>query len=67
MSAPVIPVVLVTGLHGTARTAAVARLFLRHPGAVAVHHDLGDSAGGRVTRTVRFDDPFASVIEPGMP
>ncbi|MBA2896511.1 GTP-binding protein [Nonomuraea soli] len=28
-------------------------MFLRHPGAVAVHHDLGDTARGLVTRIVR--------------
>ncbi|PZG21024.1 CobW family GTP-binding protein [Nonomuraea aridisoli] len=47
------PVVLVAGLHRTARTATVERLLARHPGAVAVHHDLSDVAEGLVRRTVR--------------
>ncbi|TMR36668.1 CobW family GTP-binding protein [Actinomadura geliboluensis] len=48
-----VPVVLVAGLHGTARAAAVDRLLREHPGAVAVHHDLREIAGGLVVRTVR--------------
>ncbi|MEU6726403.1 GTP-binding protein [Nonomuraea wenchangensis] len=47
------PVVLVAGLHDAARTAAVDALLARHPGSVAVHHDLGDVVHGRVRRTVR--------------
>ncbi|MEV4571442.1 GTP-binding protein [Nonomuraea sp. NPDC049419] len=47
------PVVLVAGLHDTARTAAVDELLARHPGSVAVHHDLGGVVNGRVRRTVR--------------
>ncbi|RAY12908.1 hypothetical protein DPM19_23145 [Actinomadura craniellae] len=48
-----VPVVLVAGLHATARTAVVDRLLREHPGALAIHHDLRDSADGFVTRTVR--------------
>src|SRR5262245_29442451 len=48
-----IPVVLVAGLHATARTAAVERLLERHPGSVALHHDLTDITQGRVRRSVR--------------
>ncbi|MEV0197141.1 GTP-binding protein [Nonomuraea sp. NPDC050691] len=47
------PVVLVAGLHGTARTATVQRLLAKHPGALAVHHDLSEVASGRVRRSVR--------------
>ncbi|WP_043629043.1 CobW family GTP-binding protein [Nonomuraea candida] len=47
------PVVLVAGLHPTARTATVERLLAGHPGSVAVHHDLGEVTRGRVRRTVR--------------
>ncbi|MFI6637119.1 CobW family GTP-binding protein [Nonomuraea fuscirosea] len=47
------PVVLVAGLHDAARTAAVDELLARHPGSVAVHHDLGVVVHGRVRRTVR--------------
>ncbi|MBE1536731.1 GTP-binding protein [Actinomadura algeriensis] len=48
-----VPVVLVTGLHGTARATVVDRLLREHPGAVAIHHDLRDVTDGVVTRTVR--------------
>ncbi|TDE56547.1 GTP-binding protein [Nonomuraea mesophila] len=47
------PVVLVAGLHGTARTATTERLLATHPGAVAVHHDLRDIAEGLVRRSIR--------------
>ncbi|SDJ99957.1 GTPase, G3E family [Nonomuraea maritima] len=47
------PVVLVAGLHGTARAAAVDRLLAAHPRSVAVHHDLSEVRSGRVLRTVR--------------
>ncbi|UBU17866.1 CobW family GTP-binding protein [Nonomuraea gerenzanensis] len=47
------PVVLVAGLHATARTATVDRLLARHPGSLAVHHDLGEATRGRVRRGVR--------------
>ncbi|TYB56527.1 hypothetical protein FXF51_42840 [Nonomuraea sp. PA05] len=47
------PVVLVAGLHGAARTAAVERLLAGHPGSLAVHHDLGRVTTGLITRTVR--------------
>jgi G3E family GTPase len=48
-----VPVVLVAGLHDSARTAAVERLLRAHPGSVAVHHDLRDVTRGRVERVVR--------------
>ncbi|WP_049563840.1 CobW family GTP-binding protein [Nonomuraea sp. SBT364] len=47
------PVVLVAGLHGTARTATVERLLATHPGSLAIHHDLSEVADGLVRRTVR--------------
>ncbi|MGP4102367.1 CobW family GTP-binding protein [Nonomuraea sp. KM90] len=47
------PVVLVAGLHGTARTATVERLLAGHPGSLAVHHDLSAVADGLVRRIVR--------------
>ncbi|MFG3442729.1 CobW family GTP-binding protein [Nonomuraea sp. NPDC047897] len=47
------PVVLAAGLHGAARTAAVDELLARHPGSVAIHHDLGEVTRGRVRRSVR--------------
>ncbi|GAA5063856.1 G3E family GTPase [Thermocatellispora tengchongensis] len=47
------PVVLVAGLHATARTATVERLLAAHPGSLAVHHDLSEVSRGRVRRTVR--------------
>lgn len=48
-----IPVALVAGLHASARTAAVDRLLRRHPGAVAIHHDLRSIDTGRIRRVVR--------------
>lgn len=48
-----VPVVLVSGLHATARTALVDALLHQNPGAVAIHHDLRDVTLGRVTRVVR--------------
>ncbi|MGP3955244.1 CobW family GTP-binding protein [Nonomuraea sp. 3N208] len=47
------PVVLVAGLHGAARTAAVEQLLADHPGSVAIHHDLREVTHGRVQRSVR--------------
>ncbi|MGN9842483.1 GTP-binding protein [Nonomuraea sp. H19] len=47
------PVALVAGLHGGARAAVVERLLRRHPGAVAIHHDLRAIGAGRVERVVR--------------
>ena len=47
------PVVLVAGLHADARTAAVDRLLVDHPGAVAIHHDLSAVTCGHVLRVVR--------------
>ncbi|GAA2400753.1 GTP-binding protein [Actinomadura vinacea] len=51
-----VPVVLVAGLHGTARAAVVDRLLREHPGALAIHHDLREITGGLVVRTVRTAD-----------
>ncbi|QFG26250.1 GTP-binding protein [Actinomadura sp. WMMB 499] len=51
-----VPVVLVAGLHGTARGTVVDRLLRESPGAVAIHHDLRSITGGLVTRTVRNAD-----------
>ncbi|WP_327582907.1 CobW family GTP-binding protein [Nonomuraea sp. NBC_00507] len=48
-----IPVVLVAGLHASARAAAVDLLLWRHPGAVAIHHDLRSIDAGRIQRVVR--------------
>ncbi|MCD0453008.1 GTP-binding protein [Actinocorallia sp. API 0066] len=51
-----VPVVLVAGLHGPARTVLVDRLLREHPGAVAVHHDLRaitEGVAGRVVRDAR--------------
>ncbi|TMR20746.1 hypothetical protein ETD86_17835 [Nonomuraea turkmeniaca] len=48
-----IPVALVAGLHASARAAAVDRLLRRHPGAVAIHHDLRPIDAGRIQRVVR--------------
>ncbi|MFC5826365.1 CobW family GTP-binding protein [Nonomuraea insulae] len=47
------PVVLVAGLHATARTAAVERLLVEHPGSIALHHDLTEITHDRVRRNVR--------------
>ncbi|MGP3918498.1 CobW family GTP-binding protein [Nonomuraea sp. 10N515B] len=47
------PVVLVSGLHGAARTATVERLLADHPGSIAVHHDLREIVQDRVHRSVR--------------
>ncbi|MGI5159095.1 hypothetical protein [Microbispora sp. CA-102843] len=47
------PVVLVAGLHASARTAVVDRLLRDHPGSPAVHHDLREVPAGRVQRVVR--------------
>ncbi|GAA1008051.1 cobalamin biosynthesis protein CobW [Acrocarpospora pleiomorpha] len=47
------PVVLVAGLHASARTATVDRFLADHPGAVAIHHDLCEVTSGRVERVVR--------------
>ncbi|MFD4256512.1 GTP-binding protein [Streptomyces sp. NPDC058534] len=50
---PVLPVVIVGGLHAEARRATVARLLADVPGSVALHHDLATAAAGTVVRTVR--------------
>ncbi|MEU6719536.1 GTP-binding protein [Nonomuraea sp. NPDC046802] len=47
------PVVLVAGLHATARTATVERLLAEHPGSLAIHHDLSQVTHGRVRRSIR--------------
>jgi G3E family GTPase len=47
------PVVLVAGLHGSARTATVDRLLAKHPGSMAIHHDLRAITRGHAQRTVR--------------
>ncbi|MFI7129693.1 GTP-binding protein [Nonomuraea sp. NPDC050153] len=47
------PVVLVAGLHATARTATVEQLLAEHPGSLAIHHDLRQVTHGRVRRSVR--------------
>ncbi|WP_433225594.1 CobW family GTP-binding protein [Microtetraspora malaysiensis] len=47
------PVVLVAGLHSSARTATVDRLLSEHPGSVALHHDLHAVSSDRVRRVVR--------------
>ncbi|GAA0423439.1 cobalamin biosynthesis protein CobW [Acrocarpospora corrugata] len=47
------PVVLVAGLHASARTATVDRFLADHPGAVVIHHDLREVISGRVERVVR--------------
>ncbi|MBZ4015178.1 GTP-binding protein [Streptomyces purpurogeneiscleroticus] len=46
-------VVIVGGLHGEARRAAVEQLLRTVPGSVALHHDLATAADGVVQRTVR--------------
>lgn len=48
-----VPVVLVAGLHGPARTAVVDRLLREHPGSLAVHHDLREVTSDVVVRIVR--------------
>ncbi|WP_233358890.1 CobW-like GTP-binding protein [Thermomonospora amylolytica] len=48
-----VPVVLVAGLHGPARTAVADRLLREHPGSLAVHHELRRITEGLVTRVVR--------------
>ncbi|MEV5898136.1 GTP-binding protein [Nonomuraea fuscirosea] len=48
-----IPVALVSGLHPGARTATVDRLLRRHPGAVAIHHDLRHGGTARIQRVIR--------------
>ncbi|MGW2170525.1 CobW family GTP-binding protein [Streptomyces sp. NPDC001705] len=50
---PVLPVVIVGGLHAEARRATVARLLADVPGSVVLHHDLATAAAGTVVRTVR--------------
>ncbi|MEU0568943.1 GTP-binding protein [Nonomuraea sp. NPDC005983] len=47
------PVVLVAGLHASARTATVDRLLEEHSGSVAIHHDLRAVTLDRVRRVVR--------------
>ncbi|MFF4122418.1 CobW family GTP-binding protein [Microbispora rosea] len=47
------PVVLVAGLHASARTRVVDRLLRDHPASLAVHHDLREVTAGRVERVVR--------------
>ncbi|MFC6064702.1 GTP-binding protein [Streptomyces ochraceiscleroticus] len=46
-------VVIVGGLHGEARRAAVEQLLRTVPGSVALHHDLATAVDGVVQRTVR--------------
>ncbi|GAB3661318.1 GTP-binding protein [Actinocorallia lasiicapitis] len=48
-----VPVVLVAGVHGPARTAVVDRLLRENPDAAAIHHDLRNAESGTVVRTVR--------------
>ncbi|KAB2349695.1 CobW family GTP-binding protein [Actinomadura rudentiformis] len=48
-----VPVVLVAGLHGPARTAVVDRLLREHPGSVAIHHELRRITDGEAVRIVR--------------
>ncbi|MGW2258921.1 CobW family GTP-binding protein [Streptomyces sp. NPDC001780] len=48
-----LPVVIVAGLHGDARRAAVRRLLATAPGSVALHHDLSAAERGTVVREVR--------------
>ncbi|WP_433324654.1 CobW family GTP-binding protein [Spirillospora sp. CA-294931] len=48
-----VPVVLVAGLHGPARTAVVDRLLRERPGALAIHHDLCSITAGSLLRVVR--------------
>ncbi|MDP4509320.1 CobW family GTP-binding protein [Nonomuraea turcica] len=57
------PVALVAGLHRSARAAAVERLLRRHPGAVAIHHDLRTIGAGRVERVVRDVSGVLDVAE----
>ncbi|ASU84388.1 cobalamin biosynthesis protein CobW [Nocardiopsis gilva YIM 90087] len=46
-------VVLVAGLHGAARSAAVDQLLHADPRAIAIHHDLSRIADGEVQRVTR--------------
>ncbi|MFC7327282.1 CobW family GTP-binding protein [Marinactinospora rubrisoli] len=46
-------VVVVSGLHAAARAHVVEELLHAVPGALAVHHDLSDVAGGVVRRVLR--------------
>ncbi|MGJ6968994.1 CobW family GTP-binding protein [Streptosporangium sp. G11] len=48
-----VPVVIVSGMHPEPRSALVSRLLARHPGSVAIHHDLREVSAGRVGRVVR--------------
>ncbi|MEO3808189.1 GTP-binding protein [Sphaerisporangium sp. B11E5] len=57
------PVVLVAGLHATARTAVVDQLLREHPGALAVHHDLKAITQGRIERVVRDGDRIVDLAE----
>lgn len=57
------PVVLVSGLHAPARTAVVDQLLREHPGAVAIHHDLGAIKQGRIQRVVRDADQILDLSE----
>ncbi|QNS07480.1 GTP-binding protein [Streptomyces xanthii] len=50
---PLMPVVIVGGLHTDARRAAVERLLREVPGSVALHHDLSAGPTGTVRRGVR--------------
>ncbi|GLX00687.1 GTP-binding protein [Microtetraspora sp. NBRC 16547] len=57
------PVVLVAGLHSSARTATVDRLLREHPGSVAVHHDLRAVTQDRVERVVRDSTDVLDVTD----
>ncbi|GAA2087784.1 CobW family GTP-binding protein [Actinomadura alba] len=48
-----VPVVVVSGFHGPARTAVVDRLLREHPRSLAIHHDLRGVTTGLVVRIVR--------------
>ncbi|MFJ8077595.1 CobW family GTP-binding protein [Streptomyces sp. NPDC096176] len=50
---PLLPVVIVGGLHSDARKEVVDRLLRSVPGSVALHHDLATAAAGTVRRSVR--------------
>ncbi|MGW0121823.1 CobW family GTP-binding protein [Streptomyces sp. NPDC003327] len=55
-----LPVVIVAGLHGEARTEVVDRLLRSVPSSVALHHDLSGAPDGTVLRLVRDADGVLS-------
>jgi G3E family GTPase len=61
-SRPLLPVVVVTGLHQEQRRRAVLELTADSPAAIVLHHDLSRAAQGEVVRRVWDHDGSALMV-----